>query len=197
MTVFDIEKVEIEVESQMPLIPVEPDDYLLKYNIKVTYPSDINKPASEQKIIIAFARVIVMDSLCFEDVSLFEASDAHSQETLDLYEIFFDKESVFHKNLFNNFKEIWYLERFVIEPQFQNMGLGTAIINWMSRFLCRCKGTLVVRPRPLKINEIRDDRISIEAKDSPDLQRMLVSFYDRQGFAKLLNTPYMYKIINP
>lgn len=195
---LSIEKIEIEVESLMPLIPNEPDDYLFKYDLKVTYPRDIKRPASEEKLLIAFARVVLMDAGCFEDTSLFEASDAHSQETMDLYEVFFDQESSLYRSLADheNIDEIWYIERFIIDPPFQNKGLGKAIIAWMVRFLCRCKGTIVVRPRPLKINKISNGRISIEALDVPELLEKLLKFYEKHGFTRLLTTPYMYRKAN-
>lgn len=194
---LDMTRVEIEVETAMPLIPQEPDDYLFKYDIRATYPSG-DSSGCEQRDTIAFARVLLMESACFEDYSLLAASDAHSQETLELYEIFFERDNILSITPLDSvhINEIWYLEKFAIDTEYQNLGLGAAIIDWIVKYLCRCKGIMVVRPKPLTIKRMCNQRISIEVNHfpSPELQRMLVKFYERKGFEKLLTSPYMYRV---
>ncbi len=195
---LDLSYVDMQMDAQLPLEPSEPDDYLLKYCITATYPVDIDNLENDGKITVAFAHVVLLDSNGDRDTSLRDACDAYAQETIELYETIFDPDDVLSRPPLDSVivDDVWYLERLAIEPEYQNQGLGAAIVEWIVKYLCRDRGIVILKPSPLKVNSLKSGRIDIEPiEDAPELKKKLIRFYEKQGFFPLWTTSYMYRVV--
>jgi GNAT superfamily N-acetyltransferase len=194
---LDIGHINIRFESTLPLVPSEPDDFILKYNITATYPLDM-KAKDDKTITIAYASVVLLSPSCCHGNSVAEACEAYEQDILDVYRIlYYEYEDLIRPPLDSKyFEEIWYLERFFVDAEFRNRGLGSLIIKWIENFLCCGHGAIVVLPRPLSVKNLRDGRyfVDITEKYSPELKEKLINFYEKQGFTKLRSTSYMYRV---
>lgn len=194
---LDFGWVEIKLDAVLPLIPAGPDDFLLKYNVTATYPVD-QKSKSISTITIAYAGIVPLPPTSDQGY-LSEVCEAYGQDIWELYQTLYDEEDRLFRPPLDSMKhqEVWYLERFFVDAEFQNKGLGSTVLNWIKDFLCRRRGAIIVLPKPLRVKNRRDGGffIDVTEKYPPALKERLVRFYARQGFSKLEGTPYLCRVI--
>lgn len=186
---FDLDMVDIYYGASNPLRPAEPDDCLVIYDIQAKL-AEINDNDEVKRTEIAMARLILLDRLIYEpEATLFEACDAYSQELCNLYENIFDDGEPCVEPLDEVIGAIWYLERIYVYPEYRNQGLGEAIIDWITKYICRDMGAIVLFPMPIKI-----EGNSINIDENQDLIEKLHKFYKKSGFFQLQGTKYFCRV---
>lgn len=198
---FNLNYVDVIVNTDKPLIPNEPDDFLSDYYIQAMHPKDIDdigKKDNWETITVAHASIVLINP-DVEGISLIDACEAHSEEVWQLYQVLFDEdENLIRPPLDSMISQyIWYIERLVVEPEYRNNGLGSAVIDWVIEYLCRGQGAILLQPQAIEIEHSDDGPISfkIDHSCSPEQIVRLKRFYERQGFFELWASPYMYRVL--
>lgn len=188
---------DVEVSVSSPMSPIEPDDQLVKFDVSVKWIMDDEE--DERTATVATARLILLDPFLCEESSLLDACDAYSQELLDAYAVLFDRDGNLSRPPLDQVVHgvVWYLEHLIVEPQYRGYGIGTALLNWMMRFLCRNQGALVLLPVPLEIEKSNDSLSTIRVVESGGgpLTARLRRFFERLHFFPLWGTSYMYWVL--
>jgi len=134
--------------------------------------------------------------IIMEDYSFWEACDIHSQELCDMATAITENGSIMEK-ICDFDKELFFLDRIFIEPQYRGYGIGTCVIRMVPQILKYSLniflGSIVILPKAQERN--KEGRIAqLEDKDL-DKQKtaQLIKYYKKLGFKLTKNRKFMYK----
>ncbi|MEN8908270.1 MAG: hypothetical protein ABF289_20125 [Clostridiales bacterium] len=123
----------------------------------------------------------------FEDIF-----DCVDQENHELYTDLYDENTEINDKYVGLKRNIFHIEKFYIEEEYRNMGLGSKILIHLDDVLSlniNCEvGAYILKPNTIKKDK-NDDLTSIEDKV---LYKRLVDFYKRFGFKKIESSDYMF-----
>lgn len=129
----------------------------------------------------------------YQNGSIFDVFDAHSQTLANVYPYIMDDNYGVREGLTEGFSDnVLYIDRFVIENEaLRNRGIGSRALAYFIRVAGRDAGIVVAQPVPID----KDNKSSYTETDSPDKKerlRRLMKFYKRLGFKKIAKSPYVY-----
>jgi GNAT superfamily N-acetyltransferase len=191
---IDLKNIMIEAKMDMPLRMLKPSDIIPKYLINALYYEELDL---DKRVNIGSASAILLDPYFCEDISLSAACDSYSRELADLVTDIYNKEENFFRPPLNSLisSTVLYLEYLVVEPEYQNRHIGTTIIEWIIKYICRDLGAIVLNPKPMERICFADgmNKIFYSDKTANNIEK-IKGFYKKKGFADLLGTDYMYRV---
>ena len=128
------------------------------------------------------------------DIHPLELYDSISQDTYDLYTIFFDNAMI--KEEYNSFlsDNIFYLDTIYVNEKYRNKGFATAILSKLDSILKYIiglnVGTIAIYSTPFK----KEDK-SIEYFDDKELSDKLNNLFKKCDYKRISDSNYFYKVI--
>ena len=174
---------------------LEPEEkYISNFRLRIYKVDEYENKQSE----IGYLRGNFFEAeINYDDVDFFWLCDMVSQELCNMAEAI-TKNGMVKESICEYDENIAYIDRIYIEPEYQNCGIGTYIINnlheIMSFYLNLRPNVFILQPVPQARNEIGE---VCEADDDTalklNLKEELLLFYKRCGFKKVRGTDYMKK----
>ncbi|MDI6706311.1 MAG: GNAT family N-acetyltransferase [Bacillota bacterium] len=91
---------------------------------------------------------------------------------------------------------IFHIERFYIEEEFRNKGIGEKILDLLDDILnytLNCEvGCYILLPNPITKNDKNELKIIKDENLNKKLKKKLVKFYRKCGYKKISKSDYMY-----
>ncbi|NTW05528.1 MAG: GNAT family N-acetyltransferase [Peptococcaceae bacterium] len=191
---IDLKNIMIEAKIDMPLRMFKPSDIIPRYLINALYYEDLDL---DKKTNIGSASAILLDPYFCEDISLSAACDSYSRELADLVTDIYNKEESFFRPPLNSLisSTVLFLEYLIVEPKYQNKQIGTTIVEWIIKYICRDLGAIVLNPKPMEriCFEGGLNKILYSDKSTNNIEK-IKGFYSKKGFEDLLGTDYMYRV---
>lgn len=129
------------------------------------------------------------------NIHIFDLFDSHNDEYEAVYEALIGKDGEFNDDMVGLSRNILYLDRLYISPEFRRKGIGYFVISNIEELIRYCYhfeyGCLIIKPYPLEMIEGELSPVKNE-KLFNTLLKKLIKLYKQLGFKLAPDNKHMY-----
>lgn len=193
---------------ETPSIGLEENDWLIDYDPDIKYSKtvnvkiigvydDLDDDFPEIEIGYINGTFIDVGSIDKGEYPVAEIFDCVSQDVYNVYEAIVDRKGKIKSYCSGCNKSVFVLERFYIEKQYRNKGIGKKVLSLLEDLLRYSLnlniGCIVLLPNAQEKNDQGMLRTVKDPELKDELTKRLIKFYESVGYKKIKGNPHMYK----